>query len=211
MNPNSQAIRLGVLLSGRGSNFQAIHHAIQTGKIQQAKIATVISNRPSSQGLLYAEEQGIDTALFKPKQFPHREAYDQALLDYLKQQKVDLVILAGYSRIITPVLLKGFPERVLNIHPSLLPAYGGKGMLGMHVHEAVIAAKEKESGCTVHLVTEEVDAGPILGQRKVQLKANETAKSLAEKVLSQEHLLYPEVIAQVAQKLQNQRKEVPSQ
>ncbi len=195
----NKKIRLGILLSGRGSNFKAILQTIQSGQLAQVEIATVISNRPSSQGLLYAEEQGFNTAIFLPKLFPHREAYDQTLLDHLKQHHVDLVILAGYSRIITSVLLKAFPQSVLNIHPSLLPAYGGKGMLGMNVHEAVIAAHEKESGCTVHRVTEAIDAGPILGQRKVSIAPEETPETLAEKVLIQEHLLYPEVIEKIAQ------------
>ncbi len=209
--PPLKKIRLGILVSGRGSNLKAIFQAIESGELSQVEIATVISNRPSAQGLLYAEEKGLNTTVFRPKLFPHREAYDQALLDYLKQQGIDLVILAGYSRIITPVLIQAFPQRILNIHPSLLPAYGGKGMLGMAVHEAVIAAGEKESGCTVHVVTEDVDAGPILGQRYVPVQPDDTSERLAEKVLAQEHSLYPEIISRVAAALLNQPKGVTVQ
>ncbi len=196
-----RTISLGILLSGRGSNFRAIHEAVETGRLAGAEIAVVISNRPSAPGILFAEEQGLETAVIQPKSFPHREACDQAILDMLKDHRVDLLVLAGYNRILTPVLLKAFPERILNIHPSLLPAYGGKGMVGLKVHEAVVAAGEKASGCTVHLVTEDVDAGPILGRCEVPVDSEDTPESLAEKVLAQEHRLYPQVIGKIVRQM----------
>jgi phosphoribosylglycinamide formyltransferase 1 len=191
--------RLGILLSGRGSNLRAIAEAHQQGKLPEAEIAMVISNKAAAPGLTYAQSLGIPTAAIAAKNFETLEAYDQAILALLQEESVDLLILAGYMKILSSVLLNAYPNRILNIHPSLLPAYGGIGMHGMRVHEAVIKAGEKVSGCTVHLVTEDVDNGPILGQAQVILTAGETPESLASKVLAQEHQLYPKVIQQVAQ------------
>lgn len=194
-----RTVRLGVLLSGRGSNFQAIYQAIQSGQIPQAEIGVVISSRRSAEGLAFAESHGLHSRSVSAKAYPDRDAYDKVVLSHLQEAGVDLVILAGYMRLLTPVLLVPYENRILNIHPSLLPAYGGVGMTGLNVHEAVIAAGETESGCTVHLVTETVDGGPILGQARVPVAPGDTPQTLAARVLVQEHRLYPQVIASMIQ------------
>ncbi|MBK8191294.1 MAG: phosphoribosylglycinamide formyltransferase [Vampirovibrionales bacterium] len=194
-------VRLGVLLSGRGSNLVAIADAIDAGRIPGARIALTLSNRPSAPGVLIAEERGLPTAVLAPKAYDDREAYDRAVCDALRDQGVELVVLAGYDRILTPGFIRAFAGRILNIHPSLLPAYGGKGMVGERVHEAVLAAGETQSGCTAHLVTEAVDEGPILGRRVVDVLPGDTPQTLAARILREEHQLYPLVIAQAAQRL----------
>ena len=177
--------RLGILISGRGSNFQAIAHAIQSGKLPNARIAIVLSNKADAEGLIEAVGQNLPTRLVKN---------DLEILQTLSQHRVDLVVLAGYNRILSTDLVDAFENRLLNIHPSLLPAYGGKGVVGMRVHKAVIEAGESESGCTVHLVTRDVDAGPILGQARIAISSSDTPETLAQKVLQEEHKLYPAVI-----------------
>lgn len=186
--------RLGVLISGRGSNFAAIQNAIEQGQLPNAEIAVVISNHSNAGGISLAQEKGLNTATFEKSRFASREAFDQAVADTLNAHHVDLVILAGYDRIISEPLLKAFPEHILNIHPSLLPEYGGKGMLGTKVHQAVITNQEKESGCSVHVVTDVVDGGTVLGQSRVPVLEDDTPESLAARVLEQEHQLYPQVI-----------------
>ncbi|WP_373532702.1 phosphoribosylglycinamide formyltransferase [Vampirovibrio sp.] len=188
--------RLGVLLSGRGSNFAAIQAAIEAGEIPNTQVGVVISNHAQAGGLQLATNKGIPTVALDKQAFENRMAFDAALVDILQQHHIDLVILAGYDRIISAPLLAAYERRILNIHPSLLPAYGGKGMVGLKVHQAVLAQGERESGCSVHLVTAVVDDGPVLGQSRVAITANETPESLAAKVLMQEHQLYPQVIRQ---------------
>lgn len=191
--------RLGVLLSGRGSNFAAIQTAIENGTLQHAEIAVVISNHRDAVGLLHAANKKISTFALEKQGFESRHAFDTAVAEILKAHQVDLLILAGYDRIITAPLLESFERRILNIHPSLLPAYGGKGMVGLKVHQAVLENQEKESGCSVHLVTTVVDDGPVLGQRRVPVLADDTPESLAARILEQEHLLYPQVIDSLIQ------------
>jgi len=187
-------IRLGVLISGRGSNLVALHKAIQDGRLADAEIVVVISNRMDAKGLEWASRQGIPAIGLSEDAAKKRSLRDQAILDSLLHYKVDFVLLAGYDRIISNTLLESFPGRMLNIHPSLLPAFGGPGMLGRAVHEAVLAAGEQESGCTVHLVTDVVDGGAILGQNRVPVLANDTADTLAERILLAEHQLYAEAV-----------------
>lgn len=177
--------RLGILLSGRGSNFEAIAAAIASGALPNAQMAVVLSNKPEAKGLETAQHKNIPTAVV---------ANDADILETLRAHRVDLVILAGYNRILSAELVNAYDKRMLNIHPSLLPAYGGKNMVGLRVHQAVIAAGEKTSGCTVHLVTTDVDAGPILGQAPVTVDPADTPETLAQKVLKEEHALYPRVI-----------------
>ncbi len=193
--------RLCILLSGRGSNFQAIHQAILSGNLNNAIIGLVISNKADAPGLQYAKEQGLPALSIRRKDFPDNQALDQAVLDHLKTHQIDVVVLAGYNRIISPVLLQAYPQRILNIHPSLLPAYGGPGMVGHKVHEAVLSNQEQHSGCTVHIVTDVVDGGPILAQATVPVLPNDTPESLAERVLLQEHQLYPQTIQAFIQRL----------
>ena len=179
--------RLGILLSGRGSNFEAIAEAIADNLLPNAQIAVVLSNKPEAPGLASARAKNIPAVVVSD---------DADILKTLQTHRVDLVILAGYNRILSETLVRAYVSRILNIHPSLLPAYGGKGMIGLKVHQAVIAAKEAQSGCTVHLVTSDVDAGPVLGQARVAVDPADTPETLAQKVLREEHRLYPAVIRQ---------------
>lgn len=189
-------MKLGVLLSGRGSNFAAIQAAIEAGDLPQAQIALVISNRANAPGVTLAQAKGLPTATFTQSDFGSRLEMDAAMAQALQSHGIELVILAGYDRIIGAPLLNAYPGRILNIHPSLLPAYGGKGMVGLNVHAAVIAARETESGCSVHVVTDTVDGGPVLGQVRVPVHPDDTPESLAKRVLAAEHKLYPQVIRQ---------------
>lgn len=188
--------RLGILLSGRGSNCVAIAKAIETGVLPNAEISVVISNRAEAPGLALAEAKGLKTVIIEKHQFDTRSACDAAIVETLQAHQVDLIILAGYDRILDPVLLTAYPGRILNIHPSLLPAYGGKGMVGAKVHQAVLSNAEQESGCSVHVVTETVDGGPILGQSRVPVLTLDTPEMLAARILEQEHQLYPQVIGE---------------
>jgi phosphoribosylglycinamide formyltransferase-1 len=193
--------RLGVLLSGRGSNFEAIQKAIAKGSLTNAEIALLISNRADAAGLELAKSYGLPTLALSKAQFESRLHFDQAIVDALKAHQVDLVILAGYDRIITSTLLNAYAGRILNIHPSLLPAYGGKGMVGHKVHQAVLENNEAQSGCSVHVVTEIVDGGAVLGQSCVPVLATDTVETLAKRVLEQEHQLYPRIIGEFIQQL----------
>lgn len=178
--------RLGILLSGRGSNFEAIAKAVEEGTLD-AEIAVVLSNKADAAGLATARNRNLPAVVVTT---------DMDILAQLRAHKVDLVVLAGYNRILSDQFVNAYAGKILNVHPSLLPAYGGKGMVGMKVHAAVVAAGEAQSGCTVHLVTPEVDAGPILGQASVKVDQADTAETLAQKVLQEEHKLYPRVIGE---------------
>jgi phosphoribosylglycinamide formyltransferase-1 len=189
-------IRLGVLLSGRGSNFAAIQQAIEHGQLSQAEVVVVISNHADAAGLAWAKSRGLNTVALEKAQFENRQAFDQALAETLQACQVDLVILAGYDRILGAAVLSAYPGRILNIHPSLLPAYGGKGMVGHKVHQAVLENGETESGCTVHLVTELIDGGTVLGQTRISVQPDDTIESLAARVLAEEHRLYSRMIGE---------------
>jgi phosphoribosylglycinamide formyltransferase-1 len=185
--------RIGVLVSGGGSNLQAIIDSIEDGRLE-AKIALVISNKPGAFALERAARHGIPSVVIDHREFSTASDYTRAILDSLVQRQVDLVCLAGFLRILDRLLIEAYPNRVLNIHPALLPAFGGKGMYGHHVHEAVIASGAKYSGATVHMVTSETDVGPIIIQEIVKVSDDDTPESLAEKVLKIEHRIYPEAI-----------------
>jgi formyltetrahydrofolate-dependent phosphoribosylglycinamide formyltransferase len=198
--------RLGILLSGRGSNFAAIQEAIAQGQLPHAEIAVVISNHEDAPGLTLAQSKGLNTVALDKADFEGRAAFDTAIAEALKAHQVDLVVLAGYDRILSQPVLDAYPHRILNIHPSLLPAYGGKGMVGSKVHQAVIDGREATSGCTVHVVTDVVDGGAILGQSSVPVLDTDTPETLAARVLAQEHQLYPRMIgAWIAQNFLNKR------
>lgn len=185
--------RIGVLVSGGGSNLQAIIDSIDNGKIE-AEIAVVISNKPGVFALERAVRHGIPAIVVDHREYSTVKEFTSAIMSNLEKYRVDLVCLAGFLRILDRILTDAYPNRVLNIHPALLPAFGGKGMYGHHVHEAVIASGAKYSGATVHLVTPETDVGPIILQGIVEISDNDTPLSLAEKVLSIEHRIYPEAI-----------------
>ena len=185
--------RLAVLASGRGSNLQAIiEHFDNLARERIAKVVLVASNRAESPALLRAATASIDIASF--------DAADDgsALLELLRKFRVDLVVLAGYLKRIPPAVVRKYSGRIINIHPALLPAFGGEGMYGARVHEAVIASGAAESGVTVHLVDNEYDRGPIVAQWRVRVEKSDSAESLAARVLSVEHVVYPRVIEMVA-------------
>ncbi len=187
-------LNLAVLGSGRGSNFQAILTAIQQGEIPGTQVRVVISNNSGAGILEIARAHSLPALHVSEKQYPDENAFVDALLGILRSHNVNCVALAGYMKRLSPRVIRAYRNRILNIHPALLPKFGGKGMYGIHVHEAVIAAGEKFSGATVHLVDEEYDHGPILLQRTVPVSPGETPESLAAKVLVIEHEIYPEAL-----------------
>lgn len=185
-------LRVAVLASGRGSNLQAIIDAIEAGQLQ-AKIVAVISNKQDAVALERARKHGLPDFFVDPKPFAgrpdSREAYDQALLDLLKKYDVELVLLAGYMKIITAVLVNSYANRMMNIHPSLLPSFPG-----LDVQRKALEWGCKLAGCTVHFVTEGVDEGPIILQAAVPILDSDTAESLAARILEQEHNIYPRAV-----------------
>lgn len=190
-----QKLNLAVLISGRGSNLQSILEACQDPEFP-AQVKLVISNKADAYGLVRAEKMGIPTSVVAHKDFSSREEFERALIAAIEAEgPIDLVCLAGFMRVLTPLFIARWENRLINIHPSLLPAYKG-----LHTHERAIAAGEKIAGCTIHFVTSGVDEGPIILQKSVPVLPNDTPNSLAERVLEQEHLAYPEAISLLAQK-----------
>ena len=179
---------LGILLSGRGSNFAAIAKNVAAGRIPDARIAVVISNRADAGGLAIARNFGL-TALVIPSKSKEREDHDREVAAALHQHKVDLICLAGYMRLLSPWFVKQFPRRILNIHPSLLPAFPG-----LEAQEQAFAYGVKVTGCTVHFVDEELDHGPIIVQRAVSVLDTDDEHTLAARILEQEHTAYSEAI-----------------
>ncbi len=184
---------LGVLISGRGSNLQAIMDAIRKGEVN-ARIAVVISNEAEAQGLKRAETGGIPTVTVSHRDFARREDFEDRLIGVLKDHQVELVVLAGFMRVLTGHFLRAFPNRVVNIHPALLPAFPGLG-----VQAKAVAYGVRFSGCTVHFVNEGIDAGPIIAQAVVPVFPEDTGDILAERILRMEHQLFPRVIRWIAE------------
>jgi phosphoribosylglycinamide formyltransferase-1 len=189
--------RLGFLASHGGSNVQAILDAIAAGWLP-AVAAVVISNNSDAPVLERARARGIPARHLSPRTHPLPAALDGAILDALREHAVNLVVLAGYMKKLGAAVLAAYPRRVLNIHPALLPKFGGQGMYGARVHQAVLAAAEAESGATVHLVTERYDQGPILGQARVPVLPGDTPETLHARVLEQEHRLYAQTLRRIA-------------
>jgi len=179
---------LGILLSGRGSNFVAIADSVDAGRIPDTRIAIVISNRADAPGIATARQRGL-TALVIPSKGRPREEHDREVVAALKQHGVELVCLAGYMRLLSPWFVQQFPQRILNIHPSLLPAFPG-----LEAQEQAFAYGVKISGCTVHFVDEELDHGAIIVQKAVPVLDNDDEHTLAERILEQEHVAYTEAI-----------------
>ena len=182
--------RLGILLSGRGSNFIAIADSIAAGRLD-AEIAVVISNRADAAGVAAARERGLEVVVL-PSEGIAREAYDTSLAAVLDQARVDLICLAGYMRLLSASFIRRYPLRILNIHPSLLPAFPG-----LHAHQDALAHGVKVSGCTVHFVDEGIDSGPIVQQAAVAVLDGDTEESLSARILKEEHRIYSEAIALV--------------
>ncbi len=193
MKTGSEKIRLGFLASGRGSNMLAIIDNCKAGKLD-AEPVVVISNNADAGALVYARKAGIPAFHLSSNKHEDESVLDQEMTDTLKSHNIDWVILAGYMKMIGSKLLEEFRGKILNIHPSLLPRHGGQGMYGLHVHEAVLASGESETGVTIHMVDGEYDQGRILAQEKVSVEADDTPESLAARVLKVEHELYSETL-----------------
>jgi phosphoribosylglycinamide formyltransferase-1 len=179
---------LGVLISGRGSNLQAILDAVRQGELD-ARVGIVVSNVATAPGLARAEEAGVPTAVIDHKRFSSREEFDQAVVDELRRHEVDLVCLAGFMRLLSPLFIRAFPGRILNIHPALLPAFPG-----LHAQRQALEHGVKVSGCTVHIVDEELDHGPIVQQTAVPVGDDDTEETLSARILKEEHRAYPKAI-----------------
>ena len=179
--------RLGILLSGRGSNFEAIARNIESGALD-ASIAVVIANRPEARGLEIARARGLN-AVCLPSKGIDREAYDRQVIDELRRNQIDLVCLAGYMRLLSATFIREFPNRILNIHPSLLPAFPGLDAQRQALDHGV-----RISGCTVHFVDEDLDAGPIIIQSAVAVQDDDTVDTLSARILAEEHRIYTEAI-----------------
>jgi phosphoribosylglycinamide formyltransferase 1 len=190
------ALHLGFFASGRGTNMQAVIDACHTG-ILDAKVCLVISNNSESEALARARREDIPSYHLSSKTHPELAQLDDAILFALRQEQVDLVILAGYMKKLGDKTLAAYQGRVINIHPALLPKYGGMGMYGMHVHEAVIAAGDRETGVTIHLVDREYDHGDILAQCRLPVLEGDTTVTLAERVLGKEHAFLVETLRRI--------------
>ncbi len=180
--------KIAVFLSGRGSNFVAIHDAVKAGKIN-ADIGLVFSNRLKAPGLQYAREQGLETLYLYYKEFETREAYDEKIAEEVKKRDIDLICLAGYMKIITSQFCQEFNNKIINIHPALLPAFPG-----LHVQQKAIDWGVRYSGATVHFVIPDVDMGPIILQAVVPVKQEDDEETLAARILIEEHKIYPEAV-----------------
>jgi len=180
--------KLAAFLSGRGSNFVAIHDAILEGKIN-AEVALVFSDKKDAPGLKIAKERNLDTLSLNPKDFNSKEDYEQEIIREVKKRKIDLICLAGYMRILSPHFCRQFPNAILNIHPALLPAFPG-----LHVQRKALEWGVRYSGATVHFVTPDVDMGPIVLQAVVPVKQDDTEETLSQRILKEEHRIYPEAI-----------------
>jgi len=192
--------RTAIFGSGGGSNAQALLDAMKD-PAYPAEPVLIFSNKAGAGILQRGKDAEVMTVYLDPKGYASREDYDQALVNLLRELKVEVVCFAGYMRIVTPVLVKAFAGKILNVHPALLPKFGGAGMYGHHVHEAVLRAGETESGASVHLVSEGVDEGELLLQARVPVLAGDTAESLAKRVLEQEHHIYPQALRILCEKL----------
>jgi phosphoribosylglycinamide formyltransferase-1 len=192
--------KIGVMASGGGSNFKAIIDRIGEGDLE-AQCKFLITNNGGCGAVSHAQSYGIPVYHISGKTHPDVAAYEAALIEVVDRYDIDLLVLAGYMKALPVSMIKRLPNRILNIHPSLLPKYGGKGFWGIHVHEAVIATHDTESGPTVHLVSEEIDKGRILAQTKVPVLEGDTPETLAARVLVQEHELYWRTIRDYAKQI----------
>ncbi|OUL19075.1 phosphoribosylglycinamide formyltransferase [Nostoc sp. RF31YmG] len=187
-------LKLGILASGNGSNFEAVAQAIEQGELN-AQIQVLIYNNPGVKAALRAANRGVEAVLLNHRDYKSREKFDEQLVQTLRQYDVEWVILAGWMRLLTPVLIDAFPDRIINVHPSLLPSFKG-----IHAVEQALASGVKIAGCTVHLVCLEVDSGPILMQAAVPVLPDDTAQTLHARIQLQEHQILPQAIALAAQR-----------
>jgi len=181
-------VNIGVLVSGRGTNLQAIIEAIEEGKIE-GEIKVVVSDNPDAYALKRAQQYHIATRYINFKEFKNRGDYDKEIIKTLKEKKIELVVLAGYMRILSPYFIRTYKNKIINIHPALLPSFPG-----LHAQKQALEHGVKVSGCTVHFVDEGVDSGPIILQKAVEVSDDDTEESLAEEILKEEHQIYPQAI-----------------
>tara|TARA_B100002052_G_scaffold77089_2_gene70103 strand:- start:16673 stop:17260 length:588 start_codon:yes stop_codon:yes gene_type:complete len=189
--------RIVVFASGGGSNFKSIYNNILNGKIKNSIIPILISNNPLSGAVLFAKDKGIETFILNTKRYPNKNDYNDTLIQKLDKVKPSLIVLAGYMKLIPSIITSIYEKRIINIHPAKLPDFGGKGFYGIKVHEAVIKSGVNETAVTIHYVNEEYDKGMIIHEERVVVDRNDSIESLAKKVLSIEHLVYPKIINKI--------------
>ena len=192
-------LKVGVLVSGGGTNLQAILDAIDCGKITNAEVSLVISNNPKAYALERAKNHNIEAVCISPKQFENREEFHRALLAKLKESGVELIVLAGFLVAIPPMIVEAYPNQIINIHPSPIPSFCGVGYYGLHVHEKALERGVKVTGATVHFVNEGMDEGPIIAQKAVAVEDDDTPETLQRRVMEQaEWLLLPKAVDDIA-------------
>lgn len=184
-----QPVTIGVLVSGNGSNFQAIVDALEAGRIENGRIACLISNKADAFALERARRHAIPALILDHKEYPNRAAYDQALVTLLKEHGVQLVVLAGFMRLLSPLMIEAFPHAIMNIHPALLPAFPG-----LDAQQQALDYGVRYTGCTVHFVDTGTDTGPIIQQAVVPILDDDTVESLSERIHGEEHRIYPEAV-----------------
>lgn len=193
-------LKIGVLVSGGGTNLQAIIDKIENGYITNAKIVSVVSSKEGAYALERAKKHNIASEVISPKQFSDKEDFSQALIKYFKEKEVDLIILAGFMTVLRPSFIQAFSNRIINIHPSLIPSFCGNGFYGLKVHEAALAKGVKVTGATVHFVDEGTDTGKILMQKAVYVQENDTPEILQKRVMEEaEWVIFPETVKQIAE------------
>lgn len=192
-------LNVAVLVSGGGTNLQAIIDQVKAGKITNVVLKAVISNNPNAYALERAKQESIEALCIRPKDYESRSMFNEALLDALLERDIDLVVLAGYLVTIPEIMVKAFPRRIINIHPSLIPSFCGKGFYGLHVHEAALERGVKVTGATVHFVDEGTDTGPIILQKAVLVEPGDTPEILQKRVMEQaEWIILPKAIDLIA-------------
>lgn len=190
---NDAPKRIAVFISGGGSNLQALIDATKDGRLR-GEIVLVVSSSPTAYGLTRAQDSGVATFVFQSKDFDTKDSAENALLKKLKESQIEYIALAGYMKFLSPKIVSAYKNKIINIHPALLPKYGGKGMYGLNVHQAVIESGDKESGLTIHVVDEIYDHGKVLAQVKVPVKVDDTPETLQKRIQIEEHKHYPIVL-----------------
>lgn len=187
--------RIGILISGRGSNMIALADAVRAGRVPNAEVVVIVSDQPNAEGLSQAKERGIETLVIERRGRPRAE-HDREIVAALSERKVDLICLAGYMRVLSSEFIEAFRERILNIHPSLLPSFPG-----LDAQRQALEHRAERTGCTVHFVDETLDGGTVIAQRHVHIQPNDTVETLSERILIEEHRLYPEVVSRVLENM----------
>lgn len=193
-------LKIGVLVSGGGTNLQAIINKIEDGYIQNCKIVSVVSNKKDAYALERAKKYNIETAVISKRDYENKELYDEALINHFKTKEVDLIVLAGFMVVLGQKFIQAYQNKIINIHPSLIPSFCGNGFYGIKVHEAALNRGVKVTGATVHIVDEGTDTGPILLQKAVNVNDNDTPETLQKRVMEEaEWIIYPRAIKMIAE------------